>query len=97
MDKVDKIKLKQLIAKLAQKYNLSEETIKNIVESPYHFTYEKLKDLDLDEVKSEDEANELKTNFNYKGLGKLYLNYPSLKARQIRKNSVSKINKQWKK
>lgn len=92
MDKADRIKVKAIMAVLAKKYKLPIDTIEEIVNSPYLFTYEKLKNLNLEEVNSEEETNELKTNFNYKGLGKLYLNYPSLAAKRIRINSVSKIN-----
>ena len=98
MDKLDRIKVKKIIASLAKKYGLPTEVIQNITDSPYLFTYEKLKDLKLDNIKSEDEATQLKTNFNYKGFGKLYLNYPSLVARKNRQTNALKINnKQWKK
>lgn len=93
MDKADKIKVKNLMARIAQKHKLPLSVIENIINAPYNFTYEQLKDYNLDEVESEEEANALKTNFNYKGLGKLYLNYPSLLARKKRKDNASKLNK----
>lgn len=98
MDKADKIKVKNLIAKIANKYKLPSSVIESIVNSPYHFTYEKINEYNLDEVNSEEEASVLKTNFNYKGLGKLYLNYPSLVAKKIRVTNALEINsKRWKK
>ncbi|MGK2864880.1 MAG: hypothetical protein ACSLE0_23310 [Chitinophagaceae bacterium] len=92
MDKTDRIKVKNLMAKMAQKYKLPLDVIEKIINSPYWFTYEQLKDYNLDEM-SVEEAKALKTNFNYKGLGKLYLNPPSLKVRQQRRKDALKINK----
>lgn len=92
MDK-DKLRVRQLVLKLAKKYNKTAQEIEEIVNSPYHFTYEKLKEIDFDKVESEDEANELKTNFNYKALGKLYFSYPALVTRRKRIRNASKLNK----
>lgn len=93
----DRLKIKQLVLKLSNKYGLSAKEIEELVNSPYHFTYDKLKDLEIEHIESEEEANSLKSNFNYKGLGKLYLSYPALVARKKRKNNASLINnKKWK-
>ena len=90
----DKVKVRQLILKLARKYNMTAKEIEEIVYSPHHFTYEKLKEIDLDKVESEEEAKSLKTNFNYKALGKLYVSYPALLTRKKRiKNASIKLNK----
>jgi Glu-tRNA(Gln) amidotransferase subunit E-like FAD-binding protein len=98
MDKADRIKLKQLISTIAKKYGLSAEIVENIVNSPYLFTYEKLKDMDFSKVESEEDANKLKTNFNYKGIGKLYFNYRTFEVNKQRKEEYLKINnKRWKK
>jgi hypothetical protein len=98
MDKADRIKLKQLISKIAKKHGLSAEIVENIINSPYLFTYEKLKDMDFSKVESEEDANKLKTNFNYKGIGKLYFNYRTFEVNKQRKEEYLKINnKRWKK
>jgi hypothetical protein len=98
MDKADRIKLKQLISTIAKKHGLSAEIVENIVNSPYLFTYEKLKDMDFSKVESEEDANKLKTNFNYKGIGKLYFNYRTFEVNKQRKEEYLKINnKRWKK
>lgn len=97
MDKADRVKVKKIIETLSKKYNLPTEVIQNITDSPYLFTYEKLKDLKLDGVNTKEEVDALKTNFNYKGLGKLYLNYHSLLVSKNRKSNYLKINsKRWK-
>jgi hypothetical protein len=93
MTKADEIKIKQLIHKLGLKYKLSDEVIKNIIDSPYEFTYEKLREVVLDGVTTEEELDKLKTNFNYKGLGKLYVDYPSLLKREKQKNFINILNK----
>lgn len=83
---------------VGKEFGMNIGTVENIVNSPYFFTRDKLKDLDLDSVNSEEEANALKTNFNYRGLGKLYLSYKALLARKSRKINALKMNeKQWKK
>lgn len=92
MDK-DKVKVKQLMDRLAYKYKISAKEIEEIVNSPYHFTYEKLKELKLDEVESEDEAKSLKTNFNYKAFGKLYFSWDALQNRRKRRDNALKINR----
>ena len=89
----DKLKVKQLIHKLARKYKMTAREIEEIVGSPYHFTYEKLREINFDEVNNEEEANSLKTNFNYKALGKLYFSYPALVTRKKRRTNASKLNK----
>lgn len=92
MDK-NKALIKQLYFKLARKYNMTAKEIEEIVTAPHLFTYEKLKELKFDEINSEEEAQSLKTNFNYKALGKLYFSWPALQTRKIRQKNASKLNK----
>lgn len=51
--------------------NLRDDEIREIVESQFRFTYEIIKKMDLDNLNKEDIDN-LKTNFFYKYLGKIY-------------------------
>lgn len=92
MDK-DKVLVKQLYQKLAKKYKMTAREIEELVTAPHQFTYEKLREINFDEVESEEEAESLKTNFNYKGLGKLYFSWPSLQTRKNRQKNASKLNK----
>lgn len=73
-------KLKPLRVKLARKYGLTEEQISEIVDSPYGFTEETINNLELDNL-TEEEFSQLKTNFIYKYIGKLYINLKTLKFR----------------
>lgn len=91
----NKVQLKKILKSLSLKYNMPVAEIEELVNSPYLFTHEKLKEIDIDSVNSEDEANLLKTNFNYMALGKLYLSWPSLKLRKKRIENASKINKKY--
>ena len=92
MDK-DRYEVRQLVKKLARKYNLTAEEVQKIVDSPYAFTHTKLKDLDLDMVKSRKEAEQLKTNFNYKCFGKLYFSWEAMLTRRKRQAIALELNK----
>jgi hypothetical protein len=93
MDSVDKQKLKKLMHELSLKYNLSANEIKEIVESPYEFAASKLKTINWDEIDNEEKLGELKTNFNFKSLGKLHAHWPLLNRKlqsKKRRNESSK-------
>jgi len=98
MDKRDRQKIDMLIHRLSLKYRLSKETIRNIVDSPYIFADKIVREINLDKVNTEEELKDIKTNFNFKGLGKLYVSYPLLENRNRRMNSMNNLNiKKWKK
>ena len=98
MDKKDERKLKALIHRLGLKYQLSDDIIKEIINSPYLFTYETIKELDLSEVKTEEELLEIKTNFYYKGLGKLHIPFRRVDRRNKQQDSIKNLNnRRWKK
>lgn len=78
-------KLKPVISKLAKEYNISEEEVKAIVESPYAFTKNTINELQLKNV-TEDEFNELKTNFIYKYIGKLHTKFSMVQSQNKRYN-----------
>lgn len=75
MNEIDKIKVKKLIHSIGLKYNLSDEKIKQIVESQFEFAKLKMKELDLGSIVSEEEFNKLKTNFMFRSFFKLISNY----------------------
>lgn len=97
MTKIDKLKIDKLIHELGLKYNLSDSIIKEIVDSPDKFAYEKIKELNLDNVNTEEDLDNVKTNFNYYGLGKLYINFASLNRKNKQKENIKEVNnKRWK-
>jgi hypothetical protein len=97
MDKKDKDMVDALIHRLGLKYQLSDKIIKEITSAPYLFTKEVMKDLNLDDVKTQEDLLELKTNFYYKGLGKLHIPFSRVNRRNKQRESIKKINKKrWK-
>lgn len=97
MSKIDKIKIDKLIHKLGLKYNMRDEDMKELIESPYLFTHEKLKELDLSNVQSEKELDKLKTNFLYKAFGRLYVSFPLIARRNKQREKKINLNKNGRK
>jgi len=85
MSKIDTIKLKKFIHSLGLEYHLPDEVIKKLTESPYEFTYQQIKDWDLNGLDSIDELEELKTTFLYKAFGKIHVSKALIKTRIERK------------
>lgn len=92
-NKVDEDKVKMLIHKIGLKYNLQDNIINKIINSPYQFTRETIKSLELDNIESEEDFEKLKVNFIYLYLGKLYTNYDKLVKRNKIKEGLIKYNK----
>lgn len=92
-NKVDEDKVKMLIHKIGLKHNLQDSVINKIINSPYQFTRETIKSLELDNIKSEEDFEKLKVNFIYLYLGKLYTNYDKLVKREKMKEGLIKYNK----
>ena len=84
---INEKKVKDLIHKIGLVNNLTDEQVKNIVESQFRFTYEIIKNTPLDEL-SEEEINKLKKTFYFKYLGKLYT------TEEIIKRKINKLNKE---
>lgn len=64
-------KVKTIIHRIGLLNNLTDNEVRNIVESQFRFTYETIKNISLDDL-SEEEVENLKKTFYYKYLGKLY-------------------------
>lgn len=73
------------------KYGIPKDKIKNICESQFKFTREKLQDIDLDQIKNEKDFDKVKTTFSFMGLGKLYLNFKQLI--KLRKKNENRSNR----
>ena len=80
--------LESIINKLSLKFGLPKEVIREIVESPYSFIRETIKEIDLDQIQEAEDLDKVKSTFNLMGLGKLHINMKKLKA--IRKNINNK-------
>lgn len=92
MNKIDEKKKKALIHKLGLKYRLTDDIIKEIVESPYEFSATVIKALKLDDLTKEEDLEEVKTNFMYTGFAKLFINPVAFKNRLLKKNKIN-LNK----
>lgn len=93
MRRKDEKKIKDLIHSHALKNNMTDDEFRSLVESPYEFTYEKMKDINLEDVESEEDFSKLKTNFIYPGFMRLVIDYIALSARNNRRKNINKINK----
>ena len=78
-------KIKDLIHRIGLLNNLTDDQVKNIVESQFRFTYEIIKNMSLENLTDEDIDN-LKKTFYYKYLGKLYTTNNIIKRKTIKLN-----------
>jgi len=90
----DEEKIKRLIHKIGLEFQLQDEVIKKIVNSPYKFTRETIHDLPLVGIETEEDFEKIKTNFIYVHIGKLYTTYNIYK--KIHKQSTN-LKARWKK
>jgi hypothetical protein len=89
-NKVDEDKIKILIHKIGLKYNLQDKVINKIINTPYQFTKETIKDLKLEKIESEEDFQKLKTNFIYLYIGKLFTTYDKhIKNKKIKEGLVN--------
>lgn len=96
MDNIDDTAVKMLIHRIGLKYNLQDSIINKIVNSPYKFTKHTIVNMDTSSVTSEEDFNNLKTNFIYKYIGKVYCTYGILsnhRKRSERFTEYHKLNK----
>lgn len=71
MDKIHEKKVNDIIHTIGLNNNLRDEEVKEIVEAQFRFTYEVIKNMNLDNM-SKEEIDKAKTNFFFKYLGKVY-------------------------
>lgn len=88
MNKIHDKKVKDLMHTLGLNNNLTDEEVRKIVESQFRFTYETIRKLSFEGL-TDEEIDELKTNFYYKYIGKIYTNSEVIK-RHKRKEEISK-------
>jgi hypothetical protein len=96
MDNIDDTAVKMLIHRVGLKFNLQDSIVNKIVNSPYKFTKHTIVNMDVSSVESEEDFNELKTNFIYKYIGKVYCTYGILsnhRKRSERFTEYHKLNK----
>jgi len=75
-------KVKLEYKKLSLKYNVPIKEIEAIIKSPYKFTREVIRDVNVNTITD----NKTKTNFLYKYLGKYYIDVNKLIKRNEKRN-----------
>jgi len=86
-------KLNKMFHSLSLKYNMPVKDIKELVNSPYEFTEEKLKTIDINKINSTEDEENVDTNFIYKYIGKLHTNFKLINRRRKQSEAFRKINK----
>ena len=72
MSKSDDLIVSSIIHNIGLLNNLMDSRVKEIVESQFRLTYETIRKTDLSSTQ-EEVLNEIKSNFYFKYLGKLYI------------------------
>jgi hypothetical protein len=85
MNKIEDIKVKRIIHSIGLNHNLTDEQVKEIIESQFRFTYQEIRKLELKDL-SDEEMNKLKTTFYFKYIGKMYTDNKIIKGHQNRIN-----------
>jgi hypothetical protein len=80
MKKSDDEKIKQILHRVGLNNNLRDDDVRKIFESQFKFTYDTIRELELKEI-TEEQLDNLKTNFQYKYIGKLFINKETLKKK----------------
>jgi hypothetical protein len=70
---------RKIVNDLMIKYNLSEKEVIEIIESPFIFIRQTIKELDVEDIKTEEEFNNKIKNFNIPSIGKLHGSYYNYK------------------
>lgn len=93
MNKQDDDRIRKLIHSIGLEFNLQDDVVRKIVQSPYKFTRETIANLSIDGIESEEDFNKLKTNFIYTYIGKLYTTYRIYE--KIQKQKIN-LTEKWK-
>lgn len=97
MDNIDDTAIKLLIHRVGLKHHLVDSIVTKVVNSPYKFTRETIAALDIDSVESKEDFDNLKTNFLYKYIGKLYSSHTAIcnhRSRSKKLIEYHKLNKE---
>lgn len=98
MSKISEVKIKNLIHSMALKYNMSDEDMKNLLNSPYEFAKIKINKMDLKSIETKEELDKTKTNFMFRSLFKLVVEWRTVNGKLKKRDNINKENnKKWKK
>ncbi len=85
------MKYPDIVHELSKEMSLKEEVIDTIYKSFYNFIRESITNLPLKEELSEEEFNNLKTNFNIPAIGKLHCTYERYLKMKKQKEYLDKL------
>jgi len=78
------IRFKYKIKEVARQLNLPESVVEEVFNNQFKFYKEKVEELPIKEIQTEEEFNKLKTTFYFKHIGKMFINWR--KVEKIKKN-----------
>lgn len=90
--KIHNNKIKIIYTRLAIKYGLNSQQVKDIVESQFKFAKEKIKELDFSDCEDKESFDSIKKNFRFQYLGKIYTNYYIYKSINKKRNNELREN-----
>jgi hypothetical protein len=82
-------KVKSLIHKIGLKYHIGDIITNKIINSQYRFVRDKITNLNIEGIETEEEFNKLKKNFIFLYLGKIYASYHTFKRHKAHKEKIS--------
>lgn len=85
------MKYPDIVHELSKEMSLKEEVIDTIYKSFYNFIRESITNLPLKGELSEEEFNDLKTNFNIPAIGKLHCTYERYLKMKKQKEYLDKL------
>jgi len=89
------MKYPNIVERLSKELNVPEEVVDAAYKSFFTFIREAIVDLPLKEELSEEEFNELKTNFNIPALGKLHCTYERYLGMKERQKYIKKLKEEY--
>lgn len=92
--KAEDHRIKKLIHSLGLEFGLQDDVIRKIVQAPFKFTRETISNLDVNKVMTKEEFDNIKTNFIYLHIGKLYTNF---RVYEKIKKQQDNLRKKWEK
>lgn len=93
---LDREQLK-IVKILSKKYNITEDEVVNIIESPFKFIRKEIKAIEMAEEETEESFESKIKNFNIPYLGKLYgsyYNYKNIKKCQNKTRKITTLRKE---
>lgn len=83
----------KLYHKVGLDTRIEDDVVREIVESQYKFAKEKINEIEFNKELTEEEYNNIKTNFTFKFLGKIYTNYRIVESFINRKHGRNRYTK----